>query len=250
MLEAPRVAIRPGLPRGGAGWHATRRPGRPRAHRLRLKLAGAAATRRRRRAARRRRPAHRRAPTRAESHSPDSSQRPAMQLRADAANARRLAPAHALEGRPARARLLERQLARLAPQYPVNRIQLGARASTTTSRGRITLPPPTRPRRWDRGTCGRAPRGGSRRRASRWRGRRPARRRGSAPPASRSARRRCAARRPPRPAAPPRSTRTCTSSQSPAWRPVRSTPRSCRLNSCQRQYWSQRPPAGAATARP
>ena len=108
VLEAPRAPIRPDLPRGGAGWRATRRPGRPRAHRR-------CSTRRRRR--------HTATPA----SSPRTATRAAAQRRlapvalADLVAAprhaaprrrgerRRVAPAHALEGGPARARLLERQ---------------------------------------------------------------------------------------------------------------------------------------------
>ena len=65
-----------------------------------------------------------------------------MQLRADAANAAGSRQRTPWKAGPRGLDCSNGRCARLAPQYPVNRIQLGARASTTTSRGRITLAPP------------------------------------------------------------------------------------------------------------
>ena len=141
---------------------------------------------------------------------------------------RRVVPARALEGRPARAGRLGRPAgAAVAPA-----------AGKPHERGRALRDhhearplDPAAPVGLVVGVRERAvadARDGSSSRATRWRGTRRARRPAAAPRPTRSARRRCAGRRPPRPGARP-SRRTCTSSQSPSWRPVRRMPRSCAL---------------------
>ena len=65
-----------------------------------------------------------------------------MQLRADAANAAGSRQRTPWKAGPRGLDCSNGMRARLAPQRPVKRIQLGKSAAITTSRGRITLPCP------------------------------------------------------------------------------------------------------------
>ena len=240
--------MRPRLlrPSGGGArrWHATRRPGWPRAHRP-VRPPGAA-TRGRRPAAQR---SHRAAGQR---ELAPVALAALVAAAGHAARARAAKPPGSSQRTPWKAgpRGLDcsnGQRARLVPQRPRNRIHPGSSSAITTSRrpDHAAAPVGLVVGVGERAVAHAGPEVGGVRAVREVGDRRVAARRHRS--TSCSARRRCAARRPPRPA------------RAGASRPhlhelpvalvaagVGAIPRSCGLFVCQRQYCSQRPPPAPA----